>query len=676
MLRPRTMRRTLIIGAKHNLEKTIEILHRLDMAHIIDFPPEGEEGLQRGSPIGKASEMSRQLVTLRASSQMLGINPEEPAPSELMTDRQVTRNLHQQIQDIELTVFSLTEERKRLDEQLHAVSDNIELLQPFTTLDLPLEDYRGYDSVIVFTGVLPDADRFTKELHTVTDEFETFTAKEPNATAVFVSKPHADEAKKLLIDHGFLDVAVPDATGLPSELVKTWETNRARLQETLEQKGKELSECRQRHKEFILASEEYLSIQVQKAEAPVRFATTEHSFIIDCWIPENIAKDVKDVLDKELQGSLDIEEYPVTKAEEPPTLLDNPKPVRRFEFLLNMYSVPDYHDIDPTFILSLIFPLFFGLMVGDIGYGISLIIVGALFMKFFKNSEGLANIGFYIIIAGIFASIFGLFLFGDLFGLSFAPIPGEAYSWSGLLGISIPIHAPIHKMEALGLGQLLVLSIIAGFLHLGLGLILGFVSERKHNKRHSYAKIGLILVLTALALLIFVMADWTIGQWLKPLHNTPLAPVLWGTLIPAVKAGVAIGSLTIPYVTMALGLTGLVIILIAVGGFGLIEILEVTSHLISYTRLAAICVAKGAMAFAFNLIGLGLILSGNIAIGIIGVIVIILLQLIVFTLGSLSSGIQAVRLHYVEFFMKFFKGDGTPFTPFGYKRKYTTKPTD
>ena len=80
---------------------------------------------------------------------------------------------------------------------------------------------------------------------------------------------------------------------------------------------------------------------------------------------------------------------------------------------------------------------------------------------------------------------------------------------------------------------------------------------------------------------------------------------------------------------------------------------------------------KRAMAFAFNVIGIGLIVSGNIALGIVGVILIVIMQLIVFALGSLSSGIQAIRLHYVEFFMKFYKGEGIKFNPFRYVRKYT-----
>jgi V/A-type H+/Na+-transporting ATPase subunit I len=674
MLRPRTMRRTLIIGAKQDLEQTIALLHHLDTAHIIDYPAEGEEGLQRGTPIGKASEMSRQLVTLRSSSQILGITPEAgEGPEQKLTEEQVKEKLHDQLQNLELTVFSLTEKRKKFDEQLHVLSDNIELLLPFTKLDLPIEDYQGFNSVVVFTGLLPDAKRFAQQLQSVTDEYEFFYATESDAAALFVARPFADEAKKLLIENGFLDVILPIKEGLPRTLVENWKEDKAHLQEDIEHIDTELSDYRQKHKEFILASEEYLTIQVEKAEAPVRFATTEHSFIIDCWIPEVLFPDIKKMLDEELHESLDIVDYPVTEGEEPPTMLDNSKPVRRFEFLLKLYSTPDYHDIDPTIFLATIFPLFFGLMVGDVGYGILLIVFGFIFMRFFKNSEVLPDIGFYIVIAGVFSMVFGLFLFGDMFGLPFMAQPGEAYSWSGLIGTTIPIESRIVKMEALGLSQLLVISIIAGFLHLFLGLILGFFSERRHNKRHAYGKIGLIFILIALTVMIFVVADWTIGQWLKPLRGTSLEPFLWGFLIPIIKSGFVLGSLIIPYVTIGFGLIGVAILLIALGGFGMIEVLEITGHLISYTRLAAICVAKGAMAFAFNIIGLGLILSGNIIIGIIGIVLMVIMQMLVFALGSLSSGIQAVRLHYVEFFMKFFKGDGKAFTPFGYIRKYTKK---
>jgi V/A-type H+-transporting ATPase subunit I len=617
MFKPQEMQRTLIIGAKQDLENTIELLHTLEVVHIIDFKPsDAEDQLRLGVPTKKASGVSQNLLKIRSSAQMLALEREKQKIPEKLSEKQIQRDVGLKIQDMELSVLSLTETKTRIEVHFRKLDERIRQL------------------------------------------------------------PHAEDGGKLLNDCGFTEVKLPEGTGLPKQFIEKWTEQKQELSDKLLQTTKDILEFRKRYAEFILASEEYLTIEVQKAEAPVLFGTTEHSFLIDCWVPKNQIKNVKETLEKDMQGSLYIQEIESKHDDEPPTLLKNPWPVRRFEYLLELYSLPNYRDIDPSVILSLIFPLFFGLMVGDIGYGILLILFGVLFMKYFKDSEGFSNIGWYIIIAGVFASIFGLFLFGDMFGLPFLPPAAEAgeaaYSWSTLLGFHIPIPSVIHKMESLGMTQLLVISIIAGYLHLGLGLLIGFIVERKHDRKHAVTKIGLLCVLTALALLIFVMADWTIGQWLKPLKGSVVAPFVWNIFIPLVKSGFSFGGLLVPYTSLVLGILGVVMIIIVAGGFGLVEVLEVTSHLMSYTRLAAICVAKAAMAFAFNMIGLGLILSGNIIIGILGVILLIFMQLMVFALGALSSGIQAVRLHYVEFFMKFYKGEGIRFNPFGYKRKYTT----
>jgi V/A-type H+-transporting ATPase subunit I len=678
MFRPQEMTRTLLIGAKQDLEHTIELLHTLEVVHIIDFTTaEADEHLTLGAPTTKASGVSQNLLKVRSSAQMLSLNPEKQTISEKLSEKQIQHDISLKIQDMELSVLSLMETKTRLEEHFRKLDERIRQVEPFATMDLPLEDYQGYDHLSVFTGYVRDLKKLTENIPTITQEYELFFSDaDDQMIALFIIKKHTEDASKLLNDCGFTEVKLPEGTGLPKQFIEKWTEQKKELSEKLVQTTKDILEFRKRYAEFILASEEYLAIEVQKAEAPVLFGTTEHSFMIDCWVPTHEIQHVTETLEKEMNGSLYIQQIESKHDDEPPTLLKNSKPVRRFEYLLELYSIPNYRDIDPSFILSLIFPLFFGLMIGDIGYGILLILFGILFMKLFKDSEGFTNIGWYIIIAGIFSSIFGLFLFGDMFGLPFMLAHGAegetAYTWSTLLGIHIPIPSVIHKMESLGMTQLLVISIIAGYLHLGLGLLIGVLVERKHDKKHAITKIGLLFVLTALALLIFVMADWTIGQWLKPLKDTTIAPALWGTFIPLVKSGFSFGGLLVPYVSMVFGILGIILIIIVAGGFGLVEVLEVTSHLMSYTRLAAICVAKAAMAFAFNMIGLGLILSGNIIIGILGVILLIFMQLMVFALGALSSGIQAVRLHYVEFFMKFYKGEGLRFNPFGYKRKYTT----
>lgn len=678
MLKPRKMKRALIIGAKQNVEKTIQLLHSLEIAHIIDYKPsDDDEQLHLGVPSENASEVSQRLLKIRSSSQLLALERGLPAFSEKISEKQIQRDINLKIQDLEQSVISLFETKTRIEEHYKKINDRIHQLQPFASIDIPLEYYQGYDHVTVFTGFIRDLIKLKDTLPKITQEYELFTSDEQDQMiAIFIEKSYADLVGKLLNECGFTEVKLPEGTGYPKQFIEKWTTQQKELSDKLMQTTKDILEFRKQHGEYILAGEEYLAIQVQKAEAPVLFGMTDHSFLIDCWIPADEFQRVNKTLEKEMEGSLYIQQIEMKHEDEPPTLLKNPRPVRRFEFLLELYSIPNYRDIDPSFLLSLIFPLFFGLMIGDIGYGILLILFGVLFMKKFKNSEGFSNIGWYIIIAGFFSSIFGLFLFGDMFGLPFLSPSHEAgevvYSWSTLLGVQIPIPSVIHKMESLGMTQLLVISIIAGSLHLGLGLLIGIIVERKHNRKHAITKIGLLLVLASLALLIFVMADWTIGQWLKPLKGSAIAPLLWNHLLPFIKTGFSFGELLVPYISIILGILGIVMIVIVTGGFGLVEVLEITSHLMSYTRLAAICVAKAAMAFAFNMIGLGLILSGNIVIGILGVILLIFMQLMVFALGALSSGIQAVRLHYVEFFMKFYKGEGMRFNPFKYLRKYTT----
>jgi len=439
MFKPIEMKKTIIIGSKNDLEKIIEQLHSLEIVHINDYvSDEKEEVLHLGAPMIHASKISQNLLKLRSDAQLLNIYSENQFFPSKISESQIEKDIDLKIKEIELSVISLMENKTKSEEHIKKIEERITKLTPFAGIDIPLEDYRDYENISVFFGKVRYPEKLENELPKITKEFEIFESKENDETIVlFISKIFAENISKLLIECGYTEIKLLEGKGLPKQLIEKLIVSKKELQEKLEQTNNELLEFKKRNAEFILSSEEYLSIQVQKAEAPVRFATTDHSFVIDCWIPSNDFNKVKEILEKETNGELFIEEFEVEHEENPPTLLDNPRPVKPFEFLLDIYSTPSYRDIDPSFILSLIFPLFFGLMIGDIGYGILLIIVGIIFIKKFKLSEGLSNIGWYIIYAGIFSSIFGLFLFGDMFGLAFQSLPveggSEIYSWSSLL---------------------------------------------------------------------------------------------------------------------------------------------------------------------------------------------------------------------------------------------------
>jgi V/A-type H+-transporting ATPase subunit I len=223
--------------------------------------------------------------------------------------------------------------------------------------------------------------------------------------------------------------------------------------------------------------------------------------------------------------------------------------------------------------------------------------------------------------------------------------------------------------KLIAVGDFLAISVIAAWLHLSFGFIVGFFNERKHDKKHAVMKILWLIILQAFCLQILMIGSDMGNQIAR------LAMGLVGS--PFAAMTFSFSGISISVLSLAMILFGVVGFFALHGKSATMEILEILSllaNIISYTRIAAIGVAKGATAYAFNSIVATYFMSGgDLLLGIIGVVVLVLLQLIVFALGSLSAGIQALRLNYVEFFLKFFNGGGVSFEPLGYKRKYSEK---
>jgi V/A-type H+-transporting ATPase subunit I len=216
--------------------------------------------------------------------------------------------------------------------------------------------------------------------------------------------------------------------------------------------------------------------------------------------------------------------------------------------------------------------------------------------------------------------------------------------------------------------EMLALSLLAGWVHLTLGFVLGFVNNIHHNRKHAFAKIAWLLILMGLFIEIMYIAGGATGTS-QFINDTVLA---W---VPDAGTSLAGIEVSIPaLVFIVVGVAGLPL---TEGPMALSEVVGLFTNLVSYTRLAALAVGKGAMALAFNTMLFPLIFeSDNIGIAIAGVLALFVTQMFfVFFLGALSAGIQAIRLNYVEFFLKFFEGGGKEFSPLRYFRKHsvTTK---
>jgi V/A-type H+-transporting ATPase subunit I len=678
MLKPREMSRVIIVGSKDHLENTIDVLYNMRSLHITDFRGEGEE-FEIGKPLETASSLSEKLLFLRSAAKLLNVT--EADAKHCIKVVEINANLRDVLSQLERGIKGKEDEKRVIEDGIRGIENKKAELMPFLRFPLNMDEYLGYESLAVFVGSVKNP--LGEEIRTATQDFELFEDDEKKTIALFVPKASAAEVSKILSEKGFTEIRIPDAgvdpnnDGVnPSELIKALDAELEGQQKKLSGITQELEALKEKHAEFILASDEFLTIEVQKAEAPLRFATTKNSFVIDGWVLKERLEDVKKKLGDVTSSSLYIETIDEKVAEEEiPVELRNPKAAKSFEVLIDLFSKPLYKEIDPTSILFITFPFFFGIMIGDVGYALVLVLFGIFLRKKQLFGIGGPSVGNIIIIGGIFSMLFGVFLFGEAFGIHFAPkvvvhtwdgafaIHGsekELY-WSGLLGMKdatfgyniAGVALPLSKLNVKDMLTLLLLSPLMGIIHMSLGLMLGFRNEKVyHGMRKAFlVKFGWLFLFASMFVVFYMVL--AIG----------LSRVIGGLL--GIKDGI-IPSFAYPgimfYVVVGMIVLSIVMLVIGEGTGAIFELPSVLANSLSYTRLAAVGASKAGMALAANIMVFempSLIILG------------IMIHAMIPFLGLIAAGLHSLRLQYYEFFTKFFQGGGSPFIPFGYERRYT-----
>lgn len=675
MIKPERMARIAIVGPKNKLDTVIQSLYELNLLHVVDFLEEDPE-VKIGAPLEKASIDSQRLLKLRATIRALHL--EDFKPERKVFVDEIEKNIDQLLMTLDIEVPDKIEKRQTISSKIRDLETKSEILKLFEAVGIPLEDYSGYESLAIFSGLVQQRvkEKIESSLGSeASGRLEVIEIPLDNTyiIVIFCKKEFADPIREILNAASYQEVKPPESSGSAGELIIAYSKEIEKLRTALEKADESIEVLRKRYGAFLLAAEEHYSIEVQKAETPLRIATTDHSFTIDGWVPKHSYDALKKSIIASAGDSVSIEYLAVSKAEEnetAPVKLRNIRIARPFELFIELMSKPLYREIDPTIFVFTVFPLFFGLMIGDFGYGACLMLAGfVMYSKLGKDSDGWRRLGAIVLVGGFFAAMFGLFLFCDAFGLPFHPVYNEegepvlgGLSWEAI-GINIPMEAHMEKL--VDVKDLLAISVLAAWMHMSLGLGLGFANEWRHDRKHAAMKMLWLVILLGLFMQILFMAK---GSELR----NGLFMAFCGPF----------HSYVISFSGLNISVVALVLILVGIAGFfalhgkgammEILEILSLLSNVISYTRIAAIGVAKGAMALAFNYIVINyLFAGGNVLVIIAGVIVLILLQLLVFALGSLSAGIQALRLNYVEFFLKFYNGGGISFEPLGYRRRFS-----
>lgn len=429
------------------------------------------------------------------------------------------------------------------------------------------------------------------------------------------------------------------------------ETSGEELYARLLQKEKELTAALQENAAGMYALNEkvrplktycdYLAFALEKETLSEKLRETETTFFMQAYVPKDAEERVKEEITKVTAATYIAFEDP-SEDETPPTLLRNNKIIENFEGITNTYSAPNYREFDPNTVMAFFYSLFMGFIIGDMGYGILMLLGGGfLWWKNRKRPTGMSRLAGAFAIGGIFAIVWGA-LFNSLFGFgifSKTVMPNPQTDMWSLAGIAVP--------------SVLIISMLIGVFQLFVGYVCRTVQEWRKGKIVDGICDGVLWAVFSVG----------VGLAIVGFVDQANIPIL-GT-VGGITAGVS-----------------LVLAMLTAGrkekffgkftkGFGAAYgVINYASDILSYARLYGLMLSGAVIAQIVSNYGGGFIASGNIGMIIVGVLLLVVGHLFNLVMNLLGAYIHDARLQYVEFYGRFYQGEGELFAPLGSKHKY------
>ncbi len=645
------MQKIQILGMKKNLPAVLDFLQTNGMMQVEEVSSEEElENMEKADHDHdlQIAQLDFAIKFLKAHAPKRPIWLGKPSLSmESAIGTLESSNYKELIKDCQKLEESYVADQ---NEQV-ALDAEKELLIDWKDLPFDLNTPRETDSVKIFTGmVATDACKnFKKELHTLVDlsGVERVGGKEKDClVAVVVSKKYLDEAKVVFGRFKFQEVDLPVHEMSVSERISDIDHKQAKLAEKMIAHVKNMKKLAKNSGNLQIVHDVFVWKR-DSHDLHDKLQGTTYSFIVEGWIPKQERKSIEAGL-QEISPQSAIEAVKPKKDEQTPIMLRNNKAILPFETITRLYGLPGAKEVDPTQYLSIFYITFFAICLTDAGYGLVLFLVMASALKFMNlppESKGMVKLLMWGGILTMFAGV----LFGGYFGITPEQAPAFMVAENGMFKGQV-----LNAVSGSGTIIFLKLALYIGVAHMVFANMLDGYWKIKTERRYLDALLDngfwiyFILVLTGAIMAYF-------GSF------TPETAALF-------YKGSAIGAIAM---ILTQGRKSKGIGMKVFYGFGsLYGVVGYLGDILSYSRLMALGLATGVIAFAMNRIA-GLAIELIPVVGILVAIMVILLgHTMNLVLATLGAFIHSARLQFVEFFGKFMEGGGKEFKPFKRSCKY------
>ena len=717
MLRPVEMRELRIVTLDEDVDRVLKRLEALGNVHLTDVKEflDAWEGLiepsKADTKLIKSSELLARLYSIisilqpaeaekKSLKETLFKAPEEEQIERIKVEAPNLADIEEELDSLEATVNKLIEGNESSKEELSNTKDILRVLALLDDFEIDLDFIGEKEFVIVHAGNLPSVnlEALGSNLEEVTGENNFIASKaltdEVSFAVIVTLKKDKGAVAKALRAADFEIWQQPPLRDIPErtkEAIAALNAKVAELGSGINDNERELAVIRDERFNDLLVMQELVQIEENREKAKVLFGKSARTRVIEGWTPKEEVDRVIDGINDETSGFcvIDVKE-PKREDVRVPSLLNNPKIVKPFESIVNMYGHPLYNDIDPTLITAIMFPILFGLMFPDIGHGMFLLAIGLALMFAFKGlGKEIRGVGVIIVLCGFCSLIIG-FLFGEFFGLS----EYAHHLVHDSTGMSIPeifVFEPLWFEPIPNVTVMFVVTMLVGTLHMGLGLLLSAINKVSSRDMFGvlweavkiWCLFGTLYFLLLLLSSSLVGVDIGIAIFIANVisHIEPMAGLIFLVALPvlilfALKVVSELRHEKHGKAEKGEKLSGMDYLIILIDGLidaVLENLFRFLANIVSYGRILALALCHAALMEVFIL--LAFMCAGSIAIigPVIGVIIFIAGNTVVIVLEAIMAGIHTIRLHFYEWFTKFYDGGGVEFSPFRFSRTYTAR---